>query len=64
MEPGGTSGAAATGNGAFVSLSDTTVVGNATGLSTASSGAIGSYDNNRINGNTSAGVTPTGIAFK
>jgi len=60
----GGSGAVATGTSAFVSLSDSTVVGNATGLSAGSGGSIGSYGNNRINGNVSAGVTPTSIGLK
>ncbi len=60
----GGSGVAASGDGSFVSLSDTTVAGNATGLSTDTGGSIGSYGNNRINGNVSAGVTPTSVALK
>lgn len=60
----GGSGVAASGNGGFVSLSDTTVAGNTTGLSTDTGGSIGSYGNNRINGNVSAGVTPTSVALK
>jgi hypothetical protein len=54
----------ALGTSAFVTLTDSTVVGNATGLATASAGAIGSYGNNRVSGNLSDGVTPTSIALK
>jgi hypothetical protein len=54
----GGSGANAQGAGAYVSLSDSTVAWNATGLTTSSGGTILSYKNNIIAGNLSPGVTP------
>ena len=54
----GGSGANAQGAGAYVSLSDSTVAWNATGLTTSGGGLILSYKNNIIAGNLSPGVTP------
>ncbi len=54
----GVNGANAQGNGAYVSLNNTTVVWNGTGLTTSSGGAILSYKNNVIGGNPNPGVTP------
>ena len=58
----GASGANAQGAGAYVSLKDSTVDWNATGLATSSGGLILSYQNNLIAGNLSPGVTPTGVS--
>jgi len=61
----GGSGILAQGSGGFVFLTDTTVMSNQTGLSTAGGGGIYSYGNNRLSGNVSDGVTPSGaIALK
>jgi hypothetical protein len=57
----GGNGINATGANAFVSLNDSTVAWNTTGLATSSSGTILSYKNNVIAGNLSPGVTPTGV---
>ena len=57
----GGNGINAQGANAFVSLNDSTVAWNATGLATSSGGTILSYKNNVIAGNLSPGVTPTGV---
>jgi hypothetical protein len=57
----GGSGILAQGGSAYVSLNDSTVDWNATGLTTASGGLIISYQDNLIAGNPSPGVTPLGI---
>ena len=57
----GGSGANAQGAGAYVSLSDSTVAWNATGLTASGGGLVLSYKNNIIAGNLSPGVTPTGF---
>ena len=54
----GSSGANAQGPGAYVSLKNSTVDWNATGLTTSGGGLILSYQNNLIAGNLSPGVTP------
>jgi hypothetical protein len=54
----GVNGINAQGTGAYVSLRDSTVAWNGTGLTTSSGGAILSYQNNLIAGNHSPGVTP------
>jgi hypothetical protein len=58
-----TAGVAASAAGAVVRLSDTSVNGNALGLSTASGGQIVSYNNNRLRGNTVDG-TPTSTIYQ
>jgi hypothetical protein len=58
----GGSGANAQGAGAYVSLRDSTVDWNATGLTTSSGGLILSYQNNLIAGNLSPGVTPLSVS--
>jgi len=62
----GGSGILAQGSGGLVFLTDTTVMSNVTGLSTAGGGTIYSYGNNRLTGNASDGVTPvtSGFALK
>ncbi len=62
----GGSGILSQGSGGLVFLSDTTVMSNLTGLSTAGGGTIYSYGNNRLTGNASDGVTPVtgGFALK
>jgi hypothetical protein len=62
----GGSGILSQGSGDLVFLSDTTVMSNLTGLSTAGGGTIYSYGNNRLTGNASDGVTPvtSGFALK
>ncbi len=62
----GGSGILAQGSGGLVFLTDTTVMSNVTGLSTAGGGTIYSYGNNRLTGNASDGVTPMtgGFALK
>jgi hypothetical protein len=57
----GGNGSNAIGAGAYVSLDDSTVAWNATGLATSGGGLILSYKNNIIAGNLSPGVTPTGF---
>ena len=54
----GGNGINAQGAGAYVSLRDSTVDWNATGLTTSGGGLILSYQNNLIAGNLSPGVTP------
>jgi hypothetical protein len=54
----GGSGVNAQGAGAYVSLSDSTVAWNATGLTTSGGGLVLSYKNNIIAGNLNPGVTP------
>ena len=54
----GASGISAQGPNAFVSLSDSTVDWNTTGLATSGGGLILTYKNNMIAGNLSPGVTP------
>jgi hypothetical protein len=56
-------GVVATGANAVVRLSDTSINGNALGLSTASSGQIVSYNNNRLRGNTVDGA-PTSTIYQ
>jgi hypothetical protein len=58
----GGNGANAQGAGAYVSLRDSTVDWNATGLTTSSGGLILSYQNNLIAGNLSPGVTPLSVS--
>ena len=58
----GGSGANAQGSNAYVSLSDSTVAWNATGLTTSSGGTILSYKNNLIGGNPIPGVTPISVS--
>jgi hypothetical protein len=58
----GGSGANAQGAGAYVSLRDSTVDWNATGLTTSGGGLILSYQNNLIAGNLSPGVTPLSVS--
>jgi hypothetical protein len=58
----GGSGANAQGAGAYVSLKDSTVDWNATGLTTSGGGLILSYQNNIIAGNLSPGVTPLSLS--
>jgi hypothetical protein len=58
----GSSGANAQGPGAYVSLKDSTVDWNATGLTTSGGGLILSYQNNLIAGNLSPGVTPMSVS--
>ena len=58
----GRNGINALGSGAYVSLSDSTVAWNATGLSTGSGGLILSYQNNLIGGNPNPGVTPVSVS--
>jgi hypothetical protein len=58
----GGSGIIAQGAGAYVSLKDSTVDWNATGLTTPSGGLILSYQNNLIAGNLSPGVTPVSLS--
>ena len=62
----GGSGILSQGSGGLVFLTDTTVMSNVTGLSTAGGGTIYSYGNNRLTGNASDGVTPVtgGFALK
>ena len=57
----GGSGANAQGAGAYVSLRNSTVDWNATGLTTSSGGLVLSYQNNLIAGNLSPGVTPLSV---
>jgi hypothetical protein len=59
----GGSGILAQGSGGLVFLTDTTVLSNHVGLSTAAGGTIFSYGNNRLTGNTSDGVAPAAGAF-
>jgi hypothetical protein len=61
MRNGG-SGINAEGPNAYVSLSDSTVDWNATGLTTLGGGLILSYQNNMIAGNVSPGVTPLSVS--
>jgi hypothetical protein len=56
----GGNGINAQGTNAYVSLNDSTVGWNGTGLTTSSGGVILSYKNNVISGNLNPGVTPTG----
>jgi hypothetical protein len=56
----GGNGINAQGTNAYVSLNDSAVGWNGTGLTTSSGGVILSYKNNVISGNLSPGVTPTG----
>jgi hypothetical protein len=58
----GGSGINATGANAYVSLNDSTVAWNATGLTTSNGGVILSYKNNVIGGNPNPGVTPQGVS--
>jgi hypothetical protein len=58
----GGNGINAQGAGAYVSLRDSTVDWNATGLTTSSGGLILSYQNNLIAGNLSPGVTPLSLS--
>jgi hypothetical protein len=58
----GGSGANAQGAGAYVSLRDSTVDWNATGLTTSGGGLVLSYQNNLIAGNLSPGVTPLSVS--
>ena len=51
----------AQGAGAYVSLSDSTVAWNTTGLTTSSGGIVLSYKNNIIAGNAFPGVTPVSL---
>jgi hypothetical protein len=60
----GGNGINATGAGGYVSLNDSTVAWNATGLTTSSGGLILSYKNNMIAGNLSPGVTPTSVSLQ
>jgi hypothetical protein len=60
----GGSGINAQGSGAFVSLDNTTVAWNATGLTTSSGGNILSYQTNKIAGNLSPGVTPISVSHQ
>jgi hypothetical protein len=60
----GGSGINAQGAGAYVSLSDSTVDWNATGLSATGGGLILSYKNNMIAGNLSPGVTPLSFSLQ
>jgi hypothetical protein len=57
----GGNGINATGANAFVSLNDSNVAWNATGLATSSGGTVLSYKNNVIAGNLSPGVTPVSV---
>jgi len=57
----GGNGINAQGSSAYVSLSDSTVAWNGTGLATSSGGTILTYKNNIIAGNVSPGVTPLGF---
>jgi hypothetical protein len=57
----GGNGINATGANGFVSLNDSNVAWNATGLATSSGGTVLSYKNNVIAGNLSPGVTPVGV---
>jgi len=59
----GSSGILSQGSGGLVFLTDTKVMSNVTGLSTAGGGAIYSYGNNRLTGNASDGVTPVTAGF-
>ena len=58
----GGNGIIAAGTGAYVSLKDSTVDWNATGLTTTGGGLILSYQNNMIAGNLSPGVTPLSVS--
>jgi hypothetical protein len=58
----GGSGINAAGAGAYVSLKDSTVDWNSTGLTTTGGGLILSYQNNMIAGNLSPGVTPLSLS--
>ena len=60
----GGNGINATGAGGYVSLSNSTVAWNATGLATSSGGLILSYKNNIIAGNLSPGVTPLSVSLQ
>jgi hypothetical protein len=57
-------GVLAQGQGAFVFLSDTTVMSNTTGLGLISAGTIFSYGNNRLTGNAGDGAAPTPVALR
>ena len=58
----GGNGVSALGAGAYVSLNDSTVDWNATGLSATNGGVILSYQNNMIAGNVHPGVTPVSVS--
>jgi hypothetical protein len=58
----GGNGISALGAGAYVSLKDSTVDWNATGLSATNGGVILSYQNNMIAGNVSPGATPVSVS--
>jgi hypothetical protein len=58
----GGNGINAQGGSAYVSLNDSTVAWNATGLNTGLGGTILSYKNNVIGGNLHSGVTPVGVS--
>jgi hypothetical protein len=58
----GGSGMNAQGSGAYVSLRDSTVDWNSTGLAAGGGGVILSYQNNMIAGNISPGVTPLSLS--
>jgi hypothetical protein len=58
----GRNGINAVGANAYVSLKDSTVDWNATGLNTSSGGTVLSYQNNLIAGNISPGVTPVSLS--
>jgi hypothetical protein len=60
----GGNGINAQGTNAYVSLNDSVVDWNATGLTTSSGGLILSTQNNFIAGNLSPGVTPTNFSLK
>ena len=60
----GGSGVNAQGPNAYVSLSDSTVAWNATGVTASGGGLILSYKNNIIAGNLSPGVAPTGFGLQ
>ena len=60
----GANGILAQGTGGFVSLTETTVVSNVTGLNAVSGGAIFSYQNNRLTGNVSDGAPTAVLAVK
>jgi hypothetical protein len=60
----GGNGINATGAGGYVSLNDSTVAWNATGLATSSGGLVLSYKNNVIAGNLSPGVTPVSVGLQ
>jgi hypothetical protein len=60
----GGNGSNAIGAGAYVSLNDSTVAWNATGLAATGGGLILSYKNNLIAGNLSPGVTPMSFSLQ